>query len=295
MYAHPPIGRSVNRSEINAQARLCYPRNRQPGLPAWAQPDASNEIAAIRSEIIALTARLDRLERRKAWPMRRPLTQSPCKSRPGKPLRCASWAICATATSRSTRTRRGAAPAPPARTLRPRRRRHGRRAGRPGSCNGRRRPSVRESDSRRRVQPKERRRGPRILHLASDRGFRSVTGGKMATPFFRPGNHHLIYDNDLNPEGLALRYRRRLVRELRGLWVEERSSANDSILLGGQFGYRGMLDNGSTLPRACLLRLPPRRKARHRFTTARARQPGGSRGQLSSTFQRVSSFLRSSK
>jgi len=29
-----------------------------------------------------------------------------------------------------------------------------------------------------------------------------------------------------------------------GLWVEERSAADDSIMLGGQFGYRHMLDNG---------------------------------------------------
>ena len=76
----------------------------------------------------------------------------------------------------------------------------------------------------------------------------SFTGGKMATPFFRPGNHHLIYDSDLNPEGLALRYTfGDWFANYAGLWVEERSSANDSILLGGQFGYRGMLDNGSRL------------------------------------------------
>jgi hypothetical protein len=27
----------------------------------------------------------------------------------------------------------------------------------------------------------------------------TFTGGKMANPFYRPGNHHLIYDGDLNP------------------------------------------------------------------------------------------------
>ena len=73
----------------------------------------------------------------------------------------------------------------------------------------------------------------------------TFTGGKIANPFFRPGNHHLIYDSDLNPEGLALRYARGdWFANYAGLWVEERSAADDSILLGGQFGYRHMLDNG---------------------------------------------------
>lgn len=73
----------------------------------------------------------------------------------------------------------------------------------------------------------------------------TFTGGKFANPFFRPGNHHLIYDNDLNPEGLALRYARGdWFFNYAGLWVEERGAADDSIMLGGQFGFRHMLDNG---------------------------------------------------
>jgi hypothetical protein len=32
-----------------------------------------------------------------------------------------------------------------------------------------------------------------------------------------------------------------------GPWVEERSAANDSILIGGRFGYRHRLDNGMRL------------------------------------------------
>ncbi|HLF11316.1 MAG TPA: putative porin [Gammaproteobacteria bacterium] len=76
----------------------------------------------------------------------------------------------------------------------------------------------------------------------------SVSGGKMANPFFRPGGHHLIYDSDLNPEGLALRYNfGQWFTNVAGLWVEERGAADDSILLGGQFGYRGMLDSGARL------------------------------------------------
>ena len=74
----------------------------------------------------------------------------------------------------------------------------------------------------------------------------TFTGGKMANPFYRPGNHHLIYDNDLNPEGLALRYARgNWFANYAGLWVEERAAADDSIMLGGQFGYRSTLNEGA--------------------------------------------------
>jgi hypothetical protein len=73
----------------------------------------------------------------------------------------------------------------------------------------------------------------------------SFTGGKMANPFYRPLNHHLIYDNDLNPEGLALRYETgSWFTNVAGLWVEERSAADDSILLGGQVGFKRMLNGG---------------------------------------------------
>jgi hypothetical protein len=76
----------------------------------------------------------------------------------------------------------------------------------------------------------------------------TITGGKMANPFFRPGGHHLIFDSDLNPEGLALRYGRgNWFANYAGLWVEERSAADDSIMLGGQLGYRGSFDNGMRL------------------------------------------------
>ena len=76
----------------------------------------------------------------------------------------------------------------------------------------------------------------------------NITGGKMADPFYRPGNHHLIYDSDLNPEGLALRYNRtNWFASLAGLWVEERAAADDSILLGGQVAYRRALDGGKRL------------------------------------------------
>jgi hypothetical protein len=76
----------------------------------------------------------------------------------------------------------------------------------------------------------------------------SFTGGKMANPFYRPLSHHLIYDNDLNPEGLALRYETsNWFANLAGLWVEERSAADDSILMGGQFAFKRTLEGGRRL------------------------------------------------
>ena len=73
----------------------------------------------------------------------------------------------------------------------------------------------------------------------------TFTGGKMANPFYRPGNHHLIYDSDLNPEGLALRYNGgNWFANYAGLWVEERGDADDSIMLAGQLGYRHARDSG---------------------------------------------------
>jgi hypothetical protein len=50
------------------------------------------------------------------------------------------------------------------------------------------------------------------------------------------------------PGLLALRYGRGdWLVSCGGPWVEERSAANDSILLGGRFGYRHRLDNGTRL------------------------------------------------
>jgi hypothetical protein len=76
----------------------------------------------------------------------------------------------------------------------------------------------------------------------------SFTGGKMANPFFRPGNHHLIYDSDLNPEGLALKYQgANWFANYAGLWVDERAAADDAILLGGQAGLRRTLESGARI------------------------------------------------
>ena len=218
-----------------------------------AQPNASAEIAAIRAEIAALTARLDRLAQTPAAPGASAAPAAPAQVQP-----------------RPVETRVAALP-PNIRFSGDLRYRH---------------ESINEDTVDERHRNRIRARfgvtadiadNVRVgLQLASgtddpisanqtlDTGFNrkqigidrafftwaateqlTFTGGKIANPFFRPGNHHLIYDSDLNPEGLALRYGRGdWFANYAGLWVEERSSADDSILLGGQFGYRHTLGNG---------------------------------------------------
>ncbi|MCC6202573.1 MAG: putative porin [Gammaproteobacteria bacterium] len=67
----------------------------------------------------------------------------------------------------------------------------------------------------------------------------SVTGGKFGTPFVRAGNYPLIFDGDLNPEGLALSYASgALYLNTAGYWVEERRGAKDSVMLGTQAGLK---------------------------------------------------------
>jgi len=76
----------------------------------------------------------------------------------------------------------------------------------------------------------------------------NLIAGKMANPFFRPDGYHLIYDSDMRPEGLALKYTRgSFFGNLSTFWVEERSSDADSMLVGLQGGYRTTLDNGVRL------------------------------------------------
>lgn len=75
-----------------------------------------------------------------------------------------------------------------------------------------------------------------------------LIAGKMASPFFRPGGYHLIYDSDIRPEGLALKYTSGdFFSAMSAFWVEERSGDSDSMLVGLQGGYRSALGNGSTL------------------------------------------------
>ena len=76
----------------------------------------------------------------------------------------------------------------------------------------------------------------------------SLVGGKMRNPFYRPNRHHLIFDEDLSPEGLALRFDTGgFFGNLGGFWVEERGEGDDSILIGAQAGFSTTSVNGTRL------------------------------------------------
>jgi len=68
----------------------------------------------------------------------------------------------------------------------------------------------------------------------------NVLGGKMENPFYRVGKNELIWDVDLNPEGLAGQISRplspadRLFFNGGGFWVDESSSGADTSLWGAQ-------------------------------------------------------------
>lgn len=71
----------------------------------------------------------------------------------------------------------------------------------------------------------------------------AVTAGKMKNPMHRAGGNGLLWDSDLNPEGIAFAYSSGpLFVNAAGLFVDERSSAKDSLLLGGQAGFDADLD-----------------------------------------------------
>lgn len=70
----------------------------------------------------------------------------------------------------------------------------------------------------------------------------TVVGGKFATPFVRAGSHPLIFDGDLNPEGLAISHASEpWFANAAGYWIEERQGAPDSLMLGGQLGIKRTL------------------------------------------------------
>ena len=73
----------------------------------------------------------------------------------------------------------------------------------------------------------------------------TVIGGKMKNPFIRTGGNGLVWDGDLTPEGIAVKYASgAFFLNAMGFWLEERSSTDDSLLLGGQGGYSGKSAGG---------------------------------------------------
>jgi hypothetical protein len=66
-----------------------------------------------------------------------------------------------------------------------------------------------------------------------------IQGGKFKNPFFKPGKSELIWDSDWNPEGGVATFERdfsdvSITLIGAGLWIDERSDADDSWLAAGQ-------------------------------------------------------------
>lgn len=73
-------------------------------------------------------------------------------------------------------------------------------------------------------------------------------GGKMKNPLYKAGGVPLVWDSDLNPEGLALKFTSGgFFGTVGGFSVEERSSASDSLLFALQAGYRFPLGENTSL------------------------------------------------
>jgi hypothetical protein len=66
-----------------------------------------------------------------------------------------------------------------------------------------------------------------------------IKGGKFKNPFYVPVKSELIWDVDIRPEGLVLQYDRdQIFTNLGFFYVEERSKEDDTLLFGGQVGYK---------------------------------------------------------
>ena len=65
----------------------------------------------------------------------------------------------------------------------------------------------------------------------------TVYGGKMKNPLYRAGGAPLIWDGDLNPEGIAVKFSKGVFfGTVASFSVEERSSSSDSLLMAVQVG-----------------------------------------------------------
>jgi hypothetical protein len=83
-----------------------------------------------------------------------------------------------------------------------------------------------------------------------------VIGGKMKNPFYRPGSDATIWDDDYNPEGMAVTYSDEMFFvNAAGFWMEENKNASsslrndddDSYMLGAQAGLSTELANMTRL------------------------------------------------
>ncbi|MFA4986838.1 MAG: putative porin [Candidatus Brocadiia bacterium] len=83
------------------------------------------------------------------------------------------------------------------------------------------------------------------------KGF-SILGGKVKSPYLVPGGSQLVWDGDLTPEGLAIKYapsigKATLTVALGTFWVEERKAAADELLTGAQVSVKVPFEKGASL------------------------------------------------
>jgi len=85
-------------------------------------------------------------------------------------------------------------------------------------------------------------------HPASAEGL-NVTGGKIKNPFYKAGKNQLIWDSDLNPEGVAVQYGKPLNDTDQiffnggGLWVDESDTVADASLWAAQAYWKRTIGN----------------------------------------------------
>jgi len=76
----------------------------------------------------------------------------------------------------------------------------------------------------------------------------NVLGGKFRNNVVRPGKHGLMWDGDLNPEGLGLNWvSGPFFANVLGTWVESDSNASETFGLGGQAGVQLPLGDAAKL------------------------------------------------
>ncbi|MCC7256833.1 MAG: putative porin [Gammaproteobacteria bacterium] len=76
----------------------------------------------------------------------------------------------------------------------------------------------------------------------------NVIGGKFRNNLYKPGKHSLIWDGDLNPEGLGLSYVNGIFfANAMTTWVESDSDSTEAIGAGGQIGVAWPFADGLKL------------------------------------------------
>ena len=79
----------------------------------------------------------------------------------------------------------------------------------------------------------------------------TIKGGKFKNPFYKPGKSELIWDSDWNPEGGVAHFTKK-AEDLSftligaGLWIDERSSGDDSWMGAGQGLVKYNLEDSKT-------------------------------------------------